>query len=214
MLDGNLKENLQKLSQLNSQNNYAGGPSSIHGMGGYGSSNKCLSNINENSHLSINPEYLSSFTDIENIRELMQNTQGGGTAINGAAVNSGLGVLGDNGPSSISQQEAGSALLNDSREAVRDFKMPEERDNIYDILDPHNVRKCLEESKQSKGSQDMQHGTRYHRHQHHPNSSSGGGYGALSHSGKYPKDHNRSFEIDQNELMKAMNLCESRQKGV
>lgn len=103
-------------------------------------------------------------------------------------------------------------MLNDSRQAVRDFKMTtDDHDNIYDIIDPHNARKCLEESKQSKVSQDALSSTRQKFSHQHPNSSSGAGYGPLSHSGKLGKEQqNRSYEIDQNDLMKAMNYCETK----
>ena len=235
MLNGNLKENLQKLSQISSQG---------------AAYNQCLSNVNnENSHLSMNPEYLSSFSDLENIRELMLNAHGAtGEREQGQVMpagNSGIGAIELEVQIKMlelqSQQNMNahpsSSLLNDSLQAVRDFHLPsEDRDSIYDILlkfkdaSPHNVRKCLEESKQRQGSQETRKATNSNlvrpsgqianqvSMQYQANSSAGGtGIPRDTTSfiqGKYNKDHNRSFEIDQNELMRAMNFCESRQKGV
>lgn len=74
-------------------------------MGGLGSgANQCLTNVNnENSHLSINPEYLSSFSDIENIREyLLQNTHMAGTTIN-EVHNSGLAAIENNSMNFVSR---------------------------------------------------------------------------------------------------------------
>lgn len=123
MINGTLKENLQKLSQMSSQGimeSYSNQKKNSQG----------ISNVNnENSHLSINPEYLSSLSEIENIREfLFQNSH-----VSGAL--DGRGHYSSGHP-------------NDSLLAVRDYQLPpDDRDSIYDILDPHNVRRCLEESK-------------------------------------------------------------------
>jgi len=94
---------------------------------------------------------MSNFSDIDNIRELLQS-QGSirPEFLSSNMINHGTGGLLE---ASSSPQENTNSHHNDTNQAVRDFRMAEDRDNIYDILDPHKMRQqCFEESKQNRSS--------------------------------------------------------------